>query len=100
MNDQQKKEPKEPLRIPLDFEETLADMLKIKPPPDNKPDKTATYNAMKDAELIRDIMALPDNVVISYDYDGKHYAYTAEYWKRAIKALTRRNNGIRARQEL
>ena len=38
MNAQQKKEPKEPLRIPLDFEETLADMLKVKPPPDKKLD--------------------------------------------------------------
>ena len=38
MNDQQKKQPKEPLRIPLDFEETLADMLKIKPPPERKTD--------------------------------------------------------------
>lgn len=28
----------QPLRIPLDFEETLADMLKIKPPPDRSPD--------------------------------------------------------------
>jgi hypothetical protein len=33
MNDQQKKEPKEPLHIPLDFKETVADMLKVKPPP-------------------------------------------------------------------
>lgn len=37
MNAQQKKEPKQPLRIPLDFEETLADMLKVKPPPERKP---------------------------------------------------------------
>jgi hypothetical protein len=31
MNEKQKKEPKEPLRIPLDFEETLSDLLKVKP---------------------------------------------------------------------
>jgi hypothetical protein len=36
MNDKEKKEPKEPLRIPLDFEQTLADMLKIAPPPEQK----------------------------------------------------------------
>lgn len=38
MNVEQKKEPKQPLHIPLDFEQTLADMLKVKPPPDKKPD--------------------------------------------------------------
>jgi hypothetical protein len=27
-----------PIHIPLDFEETLADLLKVKPPPDVKPD--------------------------------------------------------------
>ena len=37
MNPEQKKEPKKPLRIPLDFEETLCDLLKVKPPPDKKP---------------------------------------------------------------
>ncbi|MFZ1701889.1 MAG: hypothetical protein WBO10_05360 [Pyrinomonadaceae bacterium] len=38
MNKEQKKQPKQPLKIPLDFEETLADLLKIKPPPDRNPD--------------------------------------------------------------
>jgi len=37
MTEQQKKEPTKPIHIPLDFEETLADMLKVKPPPDKKP---------------------------------------------------------------
>ncbi|MEQ1606124.1 MAG: hypothetical protein ABL999_14780 [Pyrinomonadaceae bacterium] len=36
-NEKKEKEPKEPLRIPLDFEETLGDLLKVKPPPDKKP---------------------------------------------------------------
>jgi len=31
VNKQKQKESKEPLRIPLDFEETLTDLLKIKP---------------------------------------------------------------------
>ena len=37
MNEPTKKEPKQPLHIPLDFEEVLGDMLKVKPPPDKKP---------------------------------------------------------------
>ncbi len=36
VNDQQKKEPKEPLRIPLDFDEALSDLLKVKPKPTDK----------------------------------------------------------------
>ena len=36
MNDQKKREPKEPLRIPLDFEEALSDLLKVKPNPADK----------------------------------------------------------------
>ena len=39
MNREQKKEPKEPLRIPLDFEEALSDLLKVKPKPDVKKEK-------------------------------------------------------------
>ena len=33
MNAEQKKGPKEPLRIPLDFDEALSDLLKVKPEP-------------------------------------------------------------------
>jgi len=37
VNEKQKEDPKTPLKIELPFEETLADLLKIKPPPDRKP---------------------------------------------------------------
>ncbi len=36
MNAKQKREPKEPLRIPLDFDEALSDLLKVKPKPEVK----------------------------------------------------------------
>jgi hypothetical protein len=52
VNTKEKKEPKEPLRIPLDFQETVADMLKVKPPPE-KPDggtkKSVKRTTVKDS---------------------------------------------------
>jgi hypothetical protein len=41
-NEKEKRESKQPLRLPRDFEETLSDLLKIKPPPDRKPDSGKT----------------------------------------------------------
>ncbi|MBV9216107.1 MAG: hypothetical protein JO053_08020 [Acidobacteria bacterium] len=32
MNAKQKREPKEPLKLPVDFEEALSDLLKVRPP--------------------------------------------------------------------
>jgi len=51
VNANQKKESKGPLRIPLDFEETLADMLKIKPPPGKKPDGGKKENKKSSKKL-------------------------------------------------
>lgn len=45
-----KKQPKEPLAIPLDFTETLEAMLKVKPPPDRKPSDGQKVKKDKKAE--------------------------------------------------
>lgn len=42
------------------------------------------HHDRQNEKLAKQIMALPDDVVISYDFDGKHYAYTAEYVKRLV----------------
>jgi hypothetical protein len=42
------------------------------------------YHDRQNEKLAKQIMELPDDIVISYDFQGKHYAYTAEYMKRVM----------------
>lgn len=42
------------------------------------------HHDWQNEKLSKQILALPDEVVISYDFQGKHYAYTAEYVKRVV----------------